>query len=204
MKTLIRRTSSRVQKAEKPGYALRVSSGFNQGALVPLSRKKSILGRSFRACIPLEDDRVSREHAKIVFENGKFFLSDMGSTNGTFLNNEQVNSVKEVKPGDLIRIGNSIFCFETMKSENPAFHEKFKSATCVIPRAHFSFEDLSKIQPQKFRFIKKHLKPITRFVLRAVYNLVRELDIYLVKAELGTSKAFAKVQKNLSRIKLLK
>ena len=49
--------------ASKPQFALRVSSGFNQGALIPLAKKKSILGRSFKVAIPLEDERASREHA---------------------------------------------------------------------------------------------------------------------------------------------
>ena len=213
MKTVHRRTSSPSKPAKTAGsvpaepkcqYALRVSSGFNQGALVPVTRKKLILGRSFRACIPLEDDRVSREHAKITFEKGRFYLSDLESTNGTYLNNEQVTASEEIFPGDQIRIGNSIFSFETMKSKNPMFQEKFANATSVIPRAHFSFEDLAKIQPDRFRFLRRLSKPLRKplnFLKKTIFN---ELNLIFVQIHFSCMKMFSRFSKAIRSAKLLK
>jgi hypothetical protein len=191
-------------KVKKPEYALRVSSGLTQGALVPLSKKKNILGRSFRACLPLEDERVSREHAQILMRDGKFFLSDMGSTNGTFLNNEEVKGEFEVKSGDVIRIGNSIFRLETMKSKDPGFQQKWKSATSVIQRAHFSFDELAKIKPNKKLMFKRNLKMFSKLMIHLKMIAFKELDLSLIRLELFLTKGLYKFQKALNRMSSIK
>lgn len=187
-------------KVKKPEYALRVSSGLTQGALVPLSKKKNILGRSFRACLPLEDERVSREHAQILMNEGKFFLSDMGSTNGTFLNNVEVKGEMEVKSGDVIRIGNSIFRLETMKSKDPGFQQKWKSATSVIQRAHFSFDELAKIKPNKRLMFKRNIKMLSQLMGHVKAVAFKELELSLIRVELLLTKGIFKFQKFLTRL----
>jgi hypothetical protein len=191
-------------KVKKPEYALRVSSGLTQGALVPLGKKKNILGRSFRACLPLEDERVSREHAQILMREGKFFLSDMGSTNGTFLNNEEVKGEVEIKSGDVIRIGNSIFRLETMKSKDPGFQQKWKSATSVIQRASFSFDELAKIKPNRKLMFKRNLKMFSKLMAHLRVIASQELELSLTKLELALTKGLFKFQKVLSRMSSVK
>ncbi len=191
-------------KVKKPEYALRVSSGLTQGALVPLSKKKNILGRSFRACLPLEDERVSREHAQILMNEGKFFLSDMGSTNGTFLNNEEVKGEIEVKSGDVIRIGNSIFRLETMKSKDPSFQQKWRSATSVIQRAHFSFDELAKIKPNKRLMFKRNIKMLSQLMGHIKSVAFKELELGLIRVELLLTKGIFKFQKVLTRLGTIK
>jgi pSer/pThr/pTyr-binding forkhead associated (FHA) protein len=191
-------------KVKKPEYALRVSSGLTQGALVPLSKKKNILGRSFRACLPLEDERVSREHAQILMNEGKFFLSDMGSTNGTFLNNEEVKGEIEVKSGDVIRIGNSIFRLETMKSKDPSFQQKWRSATSVIQRAHFSFDELAKIKPNKRLMFKRNIKMLSQLMGHIKSVAFKELELGLIRVEILLTKGIFKFQKVLTRLGTIK
>ncbi len=188
----------------KNQFALRVSSGFNQGALITLSKKKSVLGRSFRAAVPLEDEKASREHTQILNENGKFYVSDMGSTNGTYLNNELISARRELKAGDLIRIGSSVFRFETLSSKGMELSERWKNATSVIPRASFSFEELSKIQPDKYRFIKRNVRKIRRAVDYLHTLTLSEMELFFVKLELGATKFFFKFHKTLERMRILK
>jgi pSer/pThr/pTyr-binding forkhead associated (FHA) protein len=188
----------------KSQFALRVSSGFNQGALIPLSKKKSILGRSFKAAIPLEDERASREHTQIVNEAGKFFVVDMGSTNGTYLNDVLVREKHALSPGDLIRIGSSVFRFEAFQAKGTELSERWKNATSVIPRAHFSFEELSKIQPDKYRAMKKGLKKVRR-VMDYFHSVTqREVELFFTKFELGATKFFFKFHKTIQKMRLLK
>ena len=60
-----------------------------------------------RACdIKILDTRLSRIHCKVIEEDGKYFLVDAGSTNGTFLNNEKVDRV-ELADGDILSLGTS-------------------------------------------------------------------------------------------------
>lgn len=75
-----------------PGQTLRLGS-FNS------------LGRSPRNQIVLDDTFVSSEHAIIRLRDGAFWLEDLGSTNGTLLNERPVDRPVALEPGDVIGIG---------------------------------------------------------------------------------------------------
>jgi pSer/pThr/pTyr-binding forkhead associated (FHA) protein len=51
------------------------------------------------------DSQVSREHALLIFDGGKFWLEDSDSTNGTFVEEERVVGRVEIQPGQLFRVG---------------------------------------------------------------------------------------------------
>ena len=69
-----------------------------------LTKEKTIIGKGDDADIRITEDFVSRLHALIYLEKETFYISDLGSTNGTFVNNEKVMQ-KEIKDGDHLRIG---------------------------------------------------------------------------------------------------
>jgi adenylate cyclase len=62
--------------------------------------------------INLPDSTVSRRHAKITFDNYAFFIEDLNSINGTYVNDKQINKAKLI-PGDKITIGRNIIIFES-------------------------------------------------------------------------------------------
>jgi hypothetical protein len=64
-----------------------------------------ILGRSDKCHIPLGDTYVSQVHARVFRRNGQFFIEDMGSTNGTYLNSRKVAGPTPVNRGDRVRVG---------------------------------------------------------------------------------------------------
>lgn len=64
-----------------------------------------IVGRSEKCHIPLGDTYVSQVHARIFRRNGQFFVEDMGSTNGTYLNSRKVAGPTPVNRGDRVRVG---------------------------------------------------------------------------------------------------
>jgi len=71
-----------------------------------------VLGREPAREIPLVNDpTVSRSHARVLCENGAWILEDVGSANGTFVNDDRVTR-RELRPGDIIRVGNSSFRFD--------------------------------------------------------------------------------------------
>ncbi|MGH9802859.1 MAG: FHA domain-containing protein, partial [Blastocatellia bacterium] len=53
----------------------------------------------------LDGDNISRNHVAIERREGKYFVSDIGSANGTYLNEEQIETA-ELSDGDRLRIGN--------------------------------------------------------------------------------------------------
>lgn len=66
---------------------------------------ETIIGRSSKCDIPIKDKFVSKEHISITEEDGVYFLEDLNSANGTFLNGEEVNDIIELRNGDKIGVG---------------------------------------------------------------------------------------------------
>jgi hypothetical protein len=92
---------------------LRVGSGagLRAGAAYDLS-DGALLGRGDQADIVLEDSFASSRHARLVPHGDVMVLEDLGSTNGTYLNDEPLRGPQPLHPGDRIRIGDSDFTFE--------------------------------------------------------------------------------------------
>jgi len=92
---------------------LRVGSGagLKVGAAYDLS-EGALLGRGDQADIVLEDGFASSRHARLVPHGDVIVLEDLGSTNGTYLNDEPLRGPQPLHPGDRIRIGDSAFTFE--------------------------------------------------------------------------------------------
>src|SRR5512140_1105511 len=77
------------------------------GRMFKLDKPEVVMGRSADAAFQVEDDGISRKHAKVVMgATGHFQLVDLGSTNGTYLNGNRV-SVAELTDGDKIQIGSN-------------------------------------------------------------------------------------------------
>ncbi|MHB1808190.1 MAG: FHA domain-containing protein [Solirubrobacteraceae bacterium] len=71
-----------------------------------------LLGRGSQAEIRLEDPFASSAHARIFEQGGILAVEDLRSTNGTYLNEELLESPRPLHPGDRVRIGDSEFTFE--------------------------------------------------------------------------------------------
>ena len=52
---------------------------------------------------------VSRKHCRLALENGAVYLEDLGSANGTYVNNQRINAKTQLKPGDEIGLGGAVF-----------------------------------------------------------------------------------------------
>jgi diguanylate cyclase (GGDEF)-like protein len=80
------------------------------------------IGRDDICELQLEEDSISRQHAEIVHSRGTWFLRDLQSTNGTFLN-EQRCQESRIQSGDRVRFGNQIFKFITLDGVESKYHE---------------------------------------------------------------------------------
>ncbi len=76
-----------------PGHVIEVLSG-------------ATLGRAERASLVLADPAVSAEHARLALLDGQWVISDLGSTNGTLLNQALVQGDAALEPGDVVALGN--------------------------------------------------------------------------------------------------
>jgi hypothetical protein len=71
-----------------------------------------VLGRGEEAEIRLQDPFASGRHARVYEQGGILVLEDLGSTNGTYLNEELLDGPRPLHPGDRVRIGDSELTFE--------------------------------------------------------------------------------------------
>ncbi|MFQ5696751.1 MAG: FHA domain-containing protein [Myxococcota bacterium] len=91
--------------------SLTIKSGGFCGNRFEISRPEVLIGRTPTSDLTLVDDGISREHAMIVWEDDRFSIEDLQSTNGTRVNGKPVRSV-ELADGDEIQIGNTLFVLE--------------------------------------------------------------------------------------------
>jgi predicted component of type VI protein secretion system len=82
------------------------------GRRVEFEKGRVVLGRGRQVDLQLEDPNVSRRHAVIYWENGRLFVKDLGSTNGTLLNGRPVKS-GPLSRGDVISVGGNEIRVET-------------------------------------------------------------------------------------------
>jgi pSer/pThr/pTyr-binding forkhead associated (FHA) protein len=66
------------------------------------------IGRADRCAVRLDDTYVSQVHARLSGDDGSWFVVDLGSTNGTFLNDRRVDGRAEVHAGDVVKVGKTV------------------------------------------------------------------------------------------------
>lgn len=74
-----------------------------------------VIGRSPSCDLPVPSSRVSRRHAWVHREGTAYAVSDLGSTNGTYVNEQRVLGDRVLKPGDRIRVGDHVITFCMME-----------------------------------------------------------------------------------------
>jgi hypothetical protein len=66
------------------------------------------VGRAASCSITLEDTYVSQQHARFTERDGAWYVEDLGSTNGTYVNDHRVNQPTQVHAGDVVRLGKTV------------------------------------------------------------------------------------------------
>lgn len=90
---------------------LHIVQGPDRGMRFELpSNEPQLIGRSSEA-LPLTDKSVSRRHAELTPDDGRWLVRDLDSANGTFVNGQQIHQRVELRPGDQIRCGSTLMIF---------------------------------------------------------------------------------------------
>ncbi len=126
--TIISKISDR---SVQQSAALVVIYGEELGRKFDLDGKQITIGRSSKADIPIDQDSVSRKHVRIVSDGGKVTIKDLGSTNGTFVNDDAVADEVRLRNGDLIKVGRTIFKFLASNNIEAAYHDEVYRLTTV-------------------------------------------------------------------------
>ncbi|MEO0454451.1 MAG: FHA domain-containing protein, partial [Verrucomicrobiota bacterium] len=75
----------------------------------PLSQQQTLIGRSSSCQIQLSNTTISSTHAEITLKNNQFYLTDLNSSNGSFINSKRVSRTDEIHLGDQVQIGACLF-----------------------------------------------------------------------------------------------
>jgi two-component system cell cycle response regulator len=110
---------------------LTMLSGLNAGQVYTLDQNETTLGRAKDAHVRIDDPGISRVHARVVrTQEGRFFVEDLRSTNGVFVNGAKIERV-ELGTADRIQIGpNVVLRFALLDSEEEALaRQLYESST---------------------------------------------------------------------------
>jgi pSer/pThr/pTyr-binding forkhead associated (FHA) protein len=94
--------------ARQQARRLVVTEGPLAGTSVEPAASPILLGRAQEATLVLEDDYASGRHARLFPQGSRWFIEDLGSTNGTYLGAQQLTRALPVDPGVPIRIGKTV------------------------------------------------------------------------------------------------
>ncbi len=125
--TSISRISDRPTAKEA---CLVVIYGSELGKKYNLNSSSLVIGRSSKCDIQIDQESISRNHSKIVNTGKSILVRDLGSTNGTYVNDEPIDEYV-LRDGDLIKIGRTIFKFLTGGNIENAYHEEIYRLTTI-------------------------------------------------------------------------
>ena len=171
-KTVITVVSRISDKPVAKEACLVVIYGQDLGKKYNLDQPAVLAGRSSKCDIQIDQESVSRNHAKIINTGKSIILRDLGSTNGTYVNDELIDEYV-LQDGDLIKIGRTIFKFLAGSNIENAYHEEIYRLTTV--------DGLTQIFNKRY-----FLETLEREISRA-HRYHRELSLILFDIDLFKS-----------------
>jgi len=123
-----------------------VQNGKQAGLEIPVRKERFLIGRGEECQLRPQSNLISRKHCLIHIEEGGVTIEDCGSTNGTFLNDEKISERRELKDGDLLRVGMLILQVRLTPSLSAKWKPKVQSiqeaAARTVASANQKSEDV--------------------------------------------------------------
>ena len=115
--------------------SLELLTGTNAGRRYELSGEKTIIGRDrYPICdITIREPTVSRQHSRIQAEGDKYYIEDLGSLNGTYVNREKIAGRTLLADGDTVQIYEVLMRFHVGEGTDLEPHDATIEAAAVIP-----------------------------------------------------------------------
>jgi pSer/pThr/pTyr-binding forkhead associated (FHA) protein len=134
------------------------------GTAHELAVEKTTIGRVDDNTFPIAESSVSSHHCEILLRGTEIIVRDLNSTNGTFINGNQVTGEAPLKPGQILRLGQIEMRLED-GANKPAAAKKLPPQTMVIPQGvKVGMEPSTTISFEKRGFAKKSNKGTKIFI----------------------------------------
>lgn len=105
----LKQQGNTVASQKNPGIHIDVLSDSDGKNRYNFWQTEILIGRGSHCAITLKDESLSASHARISFHHSQWWLEDLGSTNGTILNNDPITTPTVVISGDQFKCGNTTF-----------------------------------------------------------------------------------------------
>jgi pSer/pThr/pTyr-binding forkhead associated (FHA) protein len=152
-----------------------------------LKVEKTTIGRVDDNTFPIPEASVSSHHCEILLRGSDIVLRDLSSTNGTFINGQQLVGEAVLKPGQIIRLGQVEMRLEAAEAKSASASKKLPDQTMVIPQGVKLGQDTSTkivaFNDAKSGFAKKNDKGTKIFIAVAavIFLVLIVVIIMLVK-----------------------
>jgi pSer/pThr/pTyr-binding forkhead associated (FHA) protein len=110
---------------KKPAISLTIQMDEGQESVRQFSQPQVMIGRDTKCDLSMMDEALSAHHARLTHHHGQWWLEDLNSTNGTFLNREKLTTPAVVITGDHFKCGNTVFQIQVEDSDGFSFTKAF-------------------------------------------------------------------------------
>jgi len=118
-------------------FSLVVGQGPHKGRVIPVSTPQFLVGRDSKCHLRPASQTISKRHCELLNREDRWFVRDLHSTNGTFINDDQVTGERELHDGDALKVGPLEFGVRIeVQAEKPTEVEKdtkAPEATSAVP-----------------------------------------------------------------------
>lgn len=118
-----------------------VLAGAKAGAAVPIKKDSFVIGRSRECTLRAGSDAISRKHCELKVTEAGVTVQDLGSRNGTYVNDERIEGVQPLNNGDRLRIGPLEFRYEAEGELKKSKAPKVESAAEAVERSKATAAD---------------------------------------------------------------
>ena len=110
---------------KKPDIILSVKMAQDKESVRQFSQSQIMIGRDTKCDLSIMDEALSAHHARLTHHHGQWWLEDLNSTNGTYLNHELLTTPAVVITGDHFKCGNTVFGIQVEDQDGLSLHEGF-------------------------------------------------------------------------------
>lgn len=116
-----------------------VTEGAHKGKAIPVTKKEFVIGRDPKCHLRPSSGAVSKRHCALLYRDGKLFVRDLKSTNGTFINDKQIQGEHELNNEDKLSVGPLAFIVQM--EGVPAAAAAAKSTTPAAAKSSKAMDD---------------------------------------------------------------
>ncbi len=132
-------------------------NGAKLGKRYPLIDQSNVIGRAPESQIVINETSVSRKHARLVVSGDNVLVEDLGSSNGTFINDIKVEGQVTLKDGDMIRLGAILLKFYAHDNVESVVHDKiYQMATIDVGTKIFNKQYLLDTLDSEFKYSRTY------------------------------------------------